>query len=297
MSKEITIKSISTQVQEWAPGLKDFALTEFDQQRFFKTAIMAISENSDLMECMETPAGRASLYSSMKRAFSTGLSLNPQEGKAAIIAYKGKASYQIMKEGAIELLLNSGDIKTLMVEIVYENDEFSIEKSNKGDTYHFSPVRKNRGGVDGYFCAITDKDDISYVKYMTQEECFEIRDTFSTGYIFAKDKAKSGWGKSPKGYSKKTVIKAAIRDLHISPKAKALFSSEDVDFYEEPEIKDVTPKKATGNTGDDVAKKLEGKKEGNAVSADKKTDGTEEKTVSAGTKTGQTGNQERIPLF
>jgi len=301
MSKEITIKSISTQVQEWAPGLKDFALTEFDQQRFFKTAIMAISENNGLMECMQTPAGRASLYSSMKRAFSTGLSLNPQEGKAAIIAYKGVASYQIMKEGAVEILLNSGDIKTLMVEIVYENDKFSIEKSNKGDTYHFSPVRKNRGEVDGYFCAITDKDDISHVKYMTQEECFEIRDTYSTGYIFAKDQKKSGWAMSPKGYSKKTVIKAAIRDLHISPSSKAMFSSEDVDFnLHEPMMKDVTPKKTTGNTADNVASKLEEKKEKEVASVDKQTDGTEQKTVSASSEidtTGQTVAQNKTDRF
>jgi len=262
MKNEITVQTISTQIREWAPTLKDFALTKFDQQRFFKSAILAISENTELMECLKTLDGRASLHSAMKRAFSTGLSLNPQEGKAAIIAYKGKASYQIMKEGAIEILLNSGDIKTVMVEIVYENDEFSIEKSNQGDVYHFSPARKNRGEVDGYFCAITDKDDVTHVKYMTQEECFEIRDSHSMGYKFAKDKSSSGWGKSPKGYSKKTVIKAAIRDLHISPSSKALFSSEDMELnLDEPALKDVTPEPITGNTADDVAKKLKGKKE------------------------------------
>jgi len=268
MTKEITVQTIQTQIKEWAPSLKDFALTDFDQQRFFKTAILAISETPELMECMQTTAGRMSLYSAMKLAFSTGLSLNPQEGKAAIIAYKGKARYQIMKEGAIDILMDSGDIKSVIVDIVYANDMFSIEKSNKGDVYHFAPMRKDRGEVDGYFCAITDKNNFYHVKYMTQEECFKIRDTYSTGYNFAKDKSKTGWGKSPEGYSKKTVIKAAIRDLHISPKSKALFSSEDADFNE-PEIKDITPEKPSGSTADDVAGKLEKKRESTRIATDK----------------------------
>jgi len=261
MSKAITVQNVSTQVREWAPGLKDFALTNFDQQRFFKTAIMAITETPSLMECMQTPAGQASLYSAMKRAFSTGLSLNPQEGKAAIIAYKGKASYQIMKEGAIEILLRSGDIKNLIVEIVYENDIFEIEKTSSGDKYTFKPARKNRGSVDGYFCSMTDNDDVSHIKYMTEDECFEVRDNYSEMYN-SKAKSYSPWTKSEKGMCKKTVIKAAIRDLHISPKTKSIFSSEDMSFQDnQPEMKDITPDKMVGTNAADVTKKItQGKK-------------------------------------
>lgn len=261
MKNEITLQTVSSQVKDWAPGLKDFALIDFDQQRFFKTAVLAISETPALMECMGTAAGKNSLLSAMKRAFSTGLSLNPQEGKAAIIAYKGKASYQIMKEGAIELLLNTGEVKELSVEIVYENDFFEIEKTSTGDTYTFRPARKDRVVVDGYFCSITDNNGISHIKYMTQEECFEIRDNYSTGYQFAKDKSTTGWGKSPKGYSKKTVIKAAIRDLNIAPKTKALFSSEDMDFHDSPQEppKDITPHK--GSSSEDVKEEIENQSE------------------------------------
>lgn len=260
MSKQPTNQEISTQVRNWAPALKDFALVEFDQQRFFKSAILAITETPQLMECMSTPSGRDSLHSAMKRAFSTGLSLNPQEGKAAIIAYKGKASYQIMKEGAIEVLLNSGDIKNLVVEIVYENDHFEIEKTSTGDKYTFKPARKNRGTVDGYFCSMTDNDDVSHIKYMTQDECLEVRDNYSS--MYKANKNMSPWTKSEKGMCKKTVIKAAIRDLHISPKAKAVFSSEDMSFQDnQDEIKDITPDKPTGKTSNDVAAQLEDKQE------------------------------------
>lgn len=256
-NKALTTSDISTQVKEWAPGLKDFALVEFNQQNFFKSAIMAITENSQLMECMKTPSGRESMYNAMKRAFSTGLSLNPQEGKAAIIAFSGKASYQIMKEGAVEIVMRSGDIKELMVEIVYQADEFKITKSNSGDKFEFSPARRDRGNVDGYFCAITDKDNISHVKYMTHDECLEIRDAHSAMFNAESSRKKSPWFKAEKGMCKKTVIKAAIRDLRLSPSAIAQFSSEDISEFQDnakPEPKDVTP--ITGTTADDVTKKL-----------------------------------------
>lgn len=254
MSKQlVTTKDLSATMREWSAGLKDFALVEFDQQRFFKTAIMAISESTNLMECMQTPAGRESLFCAMKKAYSTGLSLNPQEGKAVIIAYSGKASYQIMKEGAIEIVMRSGDVKTIMVEMVCENDEFNITKTSTGDQYTFSPARRDRGVVDGYFCAITDSKGISHIKFMTEIECLEIRDASSTAYKFDK-KGNSPWAKFQKSMCKKTVIKAAIRDLHISPSAKAQFSSEAMDF-DEPEMKNITPVK-TGSSQDDVVAKL-----------------------------------------
>ncbi len=267
-SKALTTTEVSQAVKEWAPGLKDFALTEFNQQNFFKSAILAITESDQLMECMATAPGRESLYNAMKRAFSTGLSLNPQEGKACIIAYKGKASYQIMKEGAIDIVLDSGDVKTLMVEIVYENDAFGIEKSNAGDVYHFSPARRDRGNVDGYFCCITDMKGISHVKYLTEQECFEIRDNHSTSFKFSKET--SPWTKSEKGMCKKTVIKTGIRDLYLSPSAKSRFAAEDFNTEDnKPPMKDITP--IAGSSASDVAAKLK-KEDPKPPAEEKKTD-------------------------
>ena len=169
-----------------------------------------------------------------------------------------------MKEGAIELLLNTGEVKELSVEIVYDNDFFEIEKTSTGDTYTFRPARKDRVKVDGYFCSITDNDGISHIKYMTQEECFEIRDAYSASYNYAKkeNKGDTTWAKSEKGMCKKTVVKAAIRDLHIAPKTKALFSSEDMDFQDNQQPpKDITPHK--GTSSEDVKAEIENQSEQN----------------------------------
>ena len=256
--KSTDLQTIDSTIREWAPALKDFALTEFNHNQFFRSAILAISESDSLMECMTTAPGRESLKNAMKRAFSTGLSLNPQEGKAAIIAYKGKASYQIMKEGAIDIVMRSGDAKKLIVEVVYEKDEFTIEKSPAGDSYFFRPARRARGKVDGFFCWILDRDDTQHVKYMTQDECFEIRDASSIAWKFSGDK--SNWGKFPIGMSKKTVIKAAIRDLYISPESKSMFSAEE-QSWDKPPVKDITPERPaiSGQSADAVAAKLDKK--------------------------------------
>lgn len=255
-SKAITVTDINETMRKWAPALKDFALTHFNEQRFFKSAILAISEDENLMECLKTSNGRLSLYNAMKRAYSTGLSLNPQEGKACIIAYNGSARYQVMKNGAIDIVMESGDVKKLIVESVYSADKFKIIKTSDGDKFEFEPARKNRGEVDGYFCWILDRDNVSYVKYMTQAECFEIRDQYSSMYN-SKAKEKSSWFKSPKGMSKKTVIHAAIRDLNLSPKATALLAAEEQNEHDaiEVEFHEIS-EPITGQTQNETANKL-----------------------------------------
>lgn len=258
--KSTDLQTIDSTIREWAPALKDFALTEFNHNNFFRSAILAISESDTLTECMTTAPGRESLKNAMKRAFSTGLSLNPQEGKAAIIAYKGKASYQIMKEGAIDIVMRSGDAKKITVEIVYEKDEFSVDKSPNGDSYVFRPARRARGNIDGFFCWILDRDDTQHVKYMTYDECIEIRNSHSTSFMFAPKN--SPWTKSEIGMCKKTVIKSAIRDLYISPESKSMFNAEEVEFNQ-PVTKDITPEKKqiTGAGASEVAAKLEKKQD------------------------------------
>lgn len=241
----ITVQEIDTQVRNWAADLKKFALVEYNQDRFFKTAILAISESEQLIKCMETPAGRQSLHHAMKRAASTGLSLNPQEGKAAIIAFGGKASYQVMKDGAIELLMQTGEVKSVLVDVVRENDVFDIERTHEGDAYSYKPARKNRGEIDGYFCAIQLKDNSTRAKYMTVDEVNEVRDNHSA--MFKNSPNNSPWTKSPIGMGKKTVIKVAIRDLNISAESKALISAEDVEEPTPEEPKDLNPRPKSQN--------------------------------------------------
>lgn len=193
------------------------AYSDNADERFFKSALIAIVENETLMACMKTAQGQASVYHSLKYAASTGLSINPQEGKAALIAYNGKQgtviNYQIMKNGMIELAMRSGKVEWLRSEIVRENDEFT-PPANPDDKVKFIPDRKNRGNADGYFAEAKMKDGAIHFKYMTVEEVEEHRDHYSS--MFKNKPDASPWKHSFNGMALKTVIKALFRNVYIS---------------------------------------------------------------------------------
>jgi len=241
MTKALTVQSFATdertlKIAEYFNGPGD----RF--QPWVKSALILISNTPTLQECMGTTDGQASLYQSLRFASSAGLSLNPQEGKATIIAYKGKAQFQIMKNGMMELVERSGRVEFISSDTVRENDHFDIEKTANGDEYSFKPFRKDRGDIDGFYAAIKLKDGPCHVKYMTMQEVIDFRDKYSSGYKFAKNKQEAAWGKSIEGMGLKTVIKALLRNISISPEITAAIGIDD-QSEASPEEKNITPPK------------------------------------------------------
>lgn len=250
-------------VQTFFDENRNQALSEYapDNQNFLswqKSAMMAIATTPTLQECLNTPAGQKSLHEALRFASATGLSLNPQEGKAALIAYKGKAQYQIMKNGMMELAQRSGKVKFITCDTVRENDEFTIQKTANGDEYEFKPARKNRGEIDGFFAAIVLLDGSCNVKYMTVDEVNAFRDNYSAMYKFKKEA--SPWNHSFEGMATKTVIKALLRNLNISPEISEAVGIDDQEEVKQ-EPKDITDKVEKGTSTEDLENMLDNKVE------------------------------------
>ena len=223
MSKELAKVDenvVGKYLQERAKSLSGYALRVYDQEAFLKSAMLAINENDELKKCMGTEAGRTSVYHALRYAASTGLSLNPQMQKAALIAYSGKVQYQVMKSGMIDLAMDSGKIEFITADYVRENDVFDMFKSMDGDRYEFKPAKSDRGDVIGFFAAVKLKTGHGHVKWMTKEEVEEHRDKYT--------KMKGGpWTTSFTGMGVKTVLKSLLRNLNISPELEAAVASDD----------------------------------------------------------------------
>jgi recombination protein RecT len=194
--------------------LKNYAVRQYDHESFIKSAMLAIVENETLRECLKTDQGKLSLFGALRFASSTGLSLNPQEGKAALIAYGGKVQYQIMKNGIVELALSSGMVDFVTADIVRERDKFELSKSMSGDNYEYAPAKTDRGDVIGFFAGCKLKSGSTHVKYMTRQEVEEMRDKYSA--MFKAKPEASPWSKSFNGMGIKTVLKSLFRNLSIS---------------------------------------------------------------------------------
>lgn len=258
MTKELQISTPEGFLKKWAPALETYAIRKYDQESFIKSAMLAFMENKDLLKALETDRGRISVSHALRFAATTGLSLNPQEGKAAIIAYESKkdksihVSYQIMKNGMIDIVLESGQVEFLKSEHVREKDIFKLKCTADGDNYEFEPALKDRGEIIGFFASIKLKSGETHVKWMTIEEIEEFRDKYSSNYKFNKDNQENPWNKSFASMGIKTVMKALLRSVKISDNVSELVNSDN-------DIIDIELENTQGTTGDQALEKLENK--------------------------------------
>lgn len=270
MSKAVAVREsdIGKYLHEISNNLSGYAMRDYNSEGFLKSAMLAIVESDELTKALQTTNGKATLYHALRFAASTGLSLNPQEGKATLIAYGGKITYQIMKSGMIDLAMQSGKVEFIASDTVRNADNFSIEKTMDGDKYSFMPARKNRGDIDGFFAAIKLTDGSVHVKYMTIEEVEAHRDSYSS---YFKAKKTGPWKTSFEGMGLKTVLKALFRGLNVAPEVSAAVHNDDVQLSQFNDPIDVTPEvEPKGKSSAEVKKDLD--------TADTETEQVETKT-------------------
>jgi recombination protein RecT len=252
----VTEKSVGQYVNEVLPALiKSYAVRAYDGNAWLKTVALCIVENPDLMACLATQAGRISLKHALRFAATTGLSLNPQEGKAALVPINGKVNYWPMKNGLVELALNTGAIARIRMNAVRQEDHFRVTESMDGNKYEFAPNVKKRGKIIGFFCAIKLTDGSSVVEYMTREEMEHHRDTYG------KDKRQdSAWNKSFEGMGIAKVTKRAIKRLALPPEDVKIIDAALADGETvEASFTETRTEKGTGP--EDVERKLAEKSE------------------------------------
>jgi phage RecT family recombinase len=226
-------------LNEGRKELQKYKRRDYDQAEFLQTAMIQIENSPYLQQCFGSKEGRISLYNALKMASVSGLSLNPDEGEAALVARKDKngnyiAKYQKMKNGLIKIAMEDGAVKKIKPDIVRQNDVFEIISTGEGDNYKFSPARRDRGEVDGYFACVTTSDGQNFIKYMTTEEIEEHREKYSPFYKDSRgEKKDAAWVKSFHGMAIKTVIKAVLGNLHLSSETRQAISADENNYQEE----------------------------------------------------------------
>lgn len=243
MSKKYLPATIEKQssdfLTKFSESLAGYAERNYSKDSFFKSIQLAILESEQLQECFKTDAGKASLFHALRFAATTGLSLNPQEGKAALIAYGGKVSYQVMKNGLLDLAMESGMVEFIISETVRENDRWGgVTKTMSGDTFELTIAITNRGNIIGFMAGIKMKTGSTHVSYMTIDEVEDHRDRYAKGLYYTYDNKQKGiksgdiilthaWHKSFEGMALKTVIKRLFRNISISKDIDKVIGADD----------------------------------------------------------------------
>lgn len=220
--------------------------------RFVRTAQTAISMTRNIEKLTNAP----SLYAAVTNAAADGLILDGREA-ALIIDYSGVASYRPMMRGLLKLAHNSGQIKSLVVELVRDGDAFEYRPTDADSPInHHIDLRKPRGEVYAlYALAVMVTGGIVF-EVMTVEDVNRIRDRSDAYKAFKGGKIKSTpWSTDWSEMARKTVFRRLSKYLPSSSDRDSLQTAseridEDYGFDAEAETPGdtatVTPMKKRG---------------------------------------------------
>jgi recombinational DNA repair protein RecT len=230
---------------------------------------LAIVQNENLRNCMNNPADALKLVRALQLNAASGLSLNPQHGQAALVAYNGKkglvVNHIVMKNGYVKKAMQTRKVVKVESGTVYANDAFKVVKSSDGDGYKWEPSITSRGKPFAYFACIHLDDGKKVLEFRTHEQVWEHALKYGNGRKW--DDAKkiymnefypdSAWGKSFDGMAEKTVIKIAFNNLYL-PESEEIFAEED---RRAEEMRDVTEPPAKGTSAEGLAAELANREE------------------------------------
>lgn len=215
--------------------------------RFVRAALSALS-NAQVARATTTPVGRKSIYDSCLKAASDGLLLDGRE--AALVTYRSKdgdqwvdtVQYQPMVAGIMKKARNSGEIASIVAQVVYSNDEFEINYVTDGAPIVHKPSIGDRGQRVGAYAIARLKDGSwTQPEFMSWDQIEKIKQR-------SKSKDKNGnvtgpWLTDEEEMGRKTVIKRAAKYWPTSTDKDGVdmahWLNQDSDSYEPP--LDVTP--------------------------------------------------------
>lgn len=161
-------------------ALKNALSTEGVKNRFnemlgkksagFITSITSVVQNNDLLQ----KADVNSIILAAAQAASLDLPINPNLGFAAIIPFNDKkknqcvATFQIMRDGWVDLCLRTGQFEYIVNEIVYEGE--IVEKNRFTDTYVFDETKRKGNKIIGYMASFKLVNGYRKTVYMTVDE-------------------------------------------------------------------------------------------------------------------------------
>lgn len=224
---------------------------------FLQSVAMTYHENKALQDALNTDIGLSSFLQVLKIGIRTGLSVAPREGKAAIIAYNTQKGvvieYQIMKEGYIELALNTGAVEMIRGFAIHENDEFKpVYDIVNGDRFQYSPASTASGMIVGAFAEMLMKNGKVYAIHLTLDQLQERKMAALSG---KKNPDGSYWNT----HFSAACVKTAIKDLLRKTKIKELYSTNEAIDENWIPPSEPTPADIKGAAPEDITEALKEK--------------------------------------
>ncbi len=182
-------------------------------EKFERVVYSVALRNPDLIIDVD----RRSFFDACIQAATFGVI--PDGKKCTIIKYGNKAQFTPMIGGIIEKLYNSGDISSIVMNLVYENDEFRYFVDDDGEhIFHKPELFKDRGNQVGVYASVKTKAGV-FNEFMNMKELNAIRSVA---------KSKNIWdGSFGTEMHKKSVLRRLSKRLQLSEENERFVRSDD----------------------------------------------------------------------
>ena len=219
------------------------------RENFMTSLISVVANDANLQKCKPMSVFHAAL-----KSVPLGVPIESNMGFAAVIPYGDNASFQIMRNGWMDLLMRTGQVKFIANEIVYEGQ--LVKKNKFTGEYVFDEDAKKSDKVIGYMAYIRLTNGFEKTVYWTVEEvkahALKYSQTYRKGYGLWKDSLDAMALKTVlkhliKKYAPKSVevLSAITDDQSVSnEKGEATYADNTPDDQPQPEVSESAKAKA-----------------------------------------------------
>ena len=217
-------------IEEQMPRFQMVLPEGLTQERFTNLVVAAVKRSPDLIKCFRTESGRVSLLISAIQCAAVGLEPNTPLKEAVLLPrkYKGNDEAQLIIEyrGLIKLARRSGEISTLIAEVVYERDEFSYALGDSPFINHVPYDGDDDPGELRYcYAVVTFKDGGKQSVVVPRRVVYSDHRSKSDSWRNAREW--SPWTVFEAKMWRKTAVKELEPFLPLTAEARAVLDSDD----------------------------------------------------------------------
>ena len=214
------LQTLSVDLGKQSKQIQSMLPDGLDVKKFLRTTVNAISTHPQKEKMLG--ADRETLFSACQKAASDGLMLDGKEAVLVSFYDKNKKAdvvqYMPMVQGLVKLARNSGEITTIVAEVVFKDDKFSYKPGIDEQPLHDPDwFAEDRGEPVGVYAVVTLKSGDKISAMMPKKRVLEIAKGGKNGFQYDPEK-----GAHFQEWWKKTVIKNALK---YAPKSTFLDSA------------------------------------------------------------------------